>query len=70
LRKNPSLQGKLVLSLTIAPSGKITAIKMVSSDLRDAALENKLIQRIKMFDFGAKPVEAVTITYPIDFLPA
>jgi protein TonB len=70
LRKTPTLQGKLVLSLTIAPSGKVTAIRMVSSDLSDAALENKLIQRIKMFDFGAKSVEAVTITYPIDFLPA
>jgi TonB family protein len=70
LRKNPTLQGKLVLSLTIAPSGKVTAINMVSSDLSDATLENKLIQRIKMFDFGAKAVEAVTITYPIDFLPA
>jgi len=70
LRKNPTLQGKLVLSLTISPSGKVTAITMVSSDLSDAALEKKLIQRIKMFDFGAKPVGAVTITYPIDFLPA
>ena len=58
LRKNPTLQGKLVLSLTIAPSGKVTAINMVSSDLSDATLENKLIQRIKMFDFGAKAVEA------------
>ena len=70
LRKNPTLQGKLVLSLTIAPSGKVTAINMVSSELSDATLENKLIQRIKMFDFGAKAVGAVTITYPIDFLPA
>jgi TonB family protein len=70
LRSNPSLQGKLVLKLTIAPSGKVTAIAMVSSDLSDPALEKKLLRRIKMFNFGAKPVEAVTITYPIDFLPA
>ncbi len=70
LRNNPTLQGKLVLSLTIAPSGKVTAIEMVSSELSDPGLERKLIQRIRMFDFGARPVEAVTITYPIDFLPA
>lgn len=70
LRSNPTLQGKLVLSLTIAPSGQVTAIRLVSSDLSDPTLESKLIQRIKMFNFGAKPVEAVTITYPIDFLPA
>lgn len=70
LRKDPTLQGKLVLSLTIAPSGKITKINLVSSELGDAALERKLLQRIKMFNFGAKQVDAVTLTYPIDFLPA
>ena len=70
LRKDPTLQGKLVLSLTIAPSGKITKIDLLSSELGDAALERKLVQRIKMFNFGAKQVGAVTLTYPIDFLPA
>jgi TonB family protein len=70
LRKDPTLQGKLVLSLTIAPSGKITRIELVSSELGDSALERKLLQRIKMFNFGAKQVGAVTLTYPIDFLPA
>ncbi len=70
LRKDPSLQGKLVIRLTIAPSGKVTKIELVSSELASPRLERKLIQRVKMFNFGAKPVEAVTITYPIDFLPA
>jgi len=70
LRKDPTLQGKLVLRLTIAPNGKITAIDLLSSELGDAALERKLVQRIKMFDFGARQVDAVTLTYPIDFLPA
>ncbi len=70
LRKDPTLQGKLVLRLTIAPSGKITKIELVSSELGDPALERKLVQRIKMFNFGAKQVDAVTLTYPIDFLPA
>ncbi|MFQ5642527.1 MAG: TonB family protein [Thiogranum sp.] len=70
LRKDPTLQGKLVIRLTIDPSGKITAINMVSSELGDPALERKLVQRIKMFNFGAKAVDAVTITYPIDFLPS
>lgn len=70
LRKDPSLQGKLVLRLTISPSGKISKIDLVSSELGDPELERKLVQRIKMFNFGAKAVDAVTITYPIDFLPA
>lgn len=70
LRSDPSLQGKMVISLTIAPSGKITHIKLISSELGDPELEKKLLRRIKMFNFGAKQADDVTITYPIDFLPA
>jgi len=70
LRKDPTLQGKLVVQLSIAPSGKVTSITLVSSELSDQALERKLLARIKMINFGAKPVDSVTITYPIDFLPA
>ena len=70
LRKDPTLQGKLVLRLTISPSGKVSKIELVSSELGSPGLERKLVSRIKMFNFGAKKVDAVTITYPIDFLPA
>ncbi|MFZ0470043.1 MAG: AgmX/PglI C-terminal domain-containing protein [Thiogranum sp.] len=70
LRSDPSLEGKVVFSLTIAPSGQVTAISVVSSDLGNETLEHKLLARIKMINFGAKPVDTVTLTYPIDFLPA
>jgi TonB family protein len=70
LRQNPSLAGKVVFQLTIAPSGQVTAISVVSSELGDQTLESKLLVRIKMINFGAKPVDSVTLTYPIDFLPA
>jgi hypothetical protein len=29
-----------------------------------------VVERVKGFDFGAKAVPAITIFYPIDFLPA
>ena len=70
LRKNPSLQGKVVLELTIAPSGKVTRCVLVYSELQDAVLEKKISQRVKLFKFEAKDVSEVTITYPIEFLPA
>ncbi len=70
LRKDPTLQGKVVLRLTIAPSGKVTRCDIVSSELGDAALGSKISSRVKLFNFGAKDVNEVTITYPIDFLPA
>jgi outer membrane biosynthesis protein TonB len=70
LRKDPTLKGKIVLRITIAPSGKVTASVVESSDLNHPELEQKIATRVKLFDFGAKDVPAITISYPIDFLPA
>ncbi len=70
LRRNPLLQGKVVLKLTIAPSGQVTACEILSSELEDPELERKLVQRVKLFRFNAKDVEVVTTTKPIDFFPA
>lgn len=70
LRKDPTLQGKLVLELTIAPSGKVTDCKVVSSELGAPQFESSLIRRVKLFDFGAQDVQEITTTKPIDFFPA
>ena len=70
LRKNPALRGKLVLKLTIAPSGQVTDCLVVSSELGEASFEKRLIARVKMFRFEAKDVATVTTTKPIDFFPA
>jgi len=70
LRSNPSLQGKLVLKLTIEPSGRVSDVQVVSSELGDEELERKLVQRIRMFSFLSKDVPPVTTTKPIDFFPA
>jgi protein TonB len=70
LRDNPALQGKVVIELTIAPSGDITAARVISSELKDPEFENKLVARIRLFKFDAKDVAALTATKPIDFFPA
>lgn len=70
LRLDPSLEGKVVLRLTIAPNGSVTACEVVSSELGDSDLEQKLVQRVLLFQFEAKDVEAITTTKPIDFFPA
>ncbi len=70
LRDNPALQGKVVLELTIAPSGDITAAHIVSSELNDKEFESKLLARIRLFKFDAKDVAMLTATKPIDFFPA
>jgi len=70
LRENPTLQGKVVVQLTIAPTGEVTDCKILSSELKDEELERKLIARIKMFKFDDRDVELITTTKPIDFFPA
>src|SRR6267378_2352920 len=70
LRDSPALQGKVVLELTIAPSGDITAARIVSSELSDKEFESKLLARIRLFKFEAKDVATLTATKPIDFFPA
>ena len=70
LRENPALQGKVVLEVTIAPSGQVTECRVVSSELGDAELERKLVARVKMFQFEEKDVAVMTTTKPIEFFPA
>ncbi|MAF84722.1 MAG: AgmX/PglI C-terminal domain-containing protein [Gammaproteobacteria bacterium] len=70
LRRDPTLQGKLVLKLTIEPSGAVSLCEVVSSELTDDELLRKLVKRIKLFRFDAKDVATITTTKPIDFFPA
>ena len=70
LRDEPGLQGKVVLKLTIAPSGAVTDLRIVSSELKQAEVESKLLARIRTFDFGAKDVNEMVVNYPLDFLPS
>ncbi|MBK7665830.1 MAG: AgmX/PglI C-terminal domain-containing protein [Sterolibacteriaceae bacterium] len=70
LRQDPTLQGKVVLKLKIAPSGEVVDCEMVSSELKSPDLERKLLARIKRFDFGAKDVDMMIVNWPVDFLPS
>ena len=70
LRKNPALEGKVVLELTIDPDGTVTKVNIISSELNDPSLEKKLLLRVKRFKFAKSNVARVTVTYPIDFLPS
>ena len=56
--------------MTIEPSGKVTIVNVLSSDLKNESLEKKLATRIKMFKFGAKDAEVMIVTVPIDFYPS
>jgi hypothetical protein len=71
LRNNPALKGQMVLRLTIEPDGSVSMCVLQSTDMDSPDLAAQVVSRVKTINFGAKEgVQAVTIQYPIDFLPA
>jgi outer membrane biosynthesis protein TonB len=70
LRNDPTLRGQMVLRLTIEPNGSVSFIELQSTDMNAPSLAQQVLERVRTFDFGAKDVAAITIVYPIDFLPA
>ena len=70
LRKDPTLQGKVVIELTIAGNGSVTNARIISSELNNPPLERKLLARVKLFKFKPSNAAVVTVKYPIDFLPS
>lgn len=54
LREKPGLAGKIVLSFSIAPDGKVTKCTVVSSTLEDPGMRDALVERLQAIDFGAK----------------
>jgi outer membrane biosynthesis protein TonB len=71
LRRDPTLQGQMVLRLTIEPDGSVSLCELQSTDMKAPQLSAQVVERVRTFDFGAKEaIPAITIIYPIDFLPA
>lgn len=69
-RQRPDMVGKMVVRLTILPSGKVKSAKLISSELNNPEFEQKVIARILLMDFGPKDVGDFTIDYPLVFFPA
>lgn len=69
LRQDPTLMGKVVLQLVISPSGQVMDCQVVASELADVAVVDKIVNRVRLFDFGKRDVGTTTISYPVHFLP-
>jgi outer membrane biosynthesis protein TonB len=71
LRRDPRLRGQMVLKLTIEADGSVSSCELQSSNMNAPQLVQQVIDRVLTFDFGSMDdVAAVTIIYPIDFMPA
>ena len=68
-RRNPLLEGELVLELRITPEGSVKDISIVDSELGNSELEQRIVQRVTLFNFGAMDVPERTVRFPVDFAP-
>ncbi len=69
LRKDPTLEGKVTFEIVIQPNGRVTSVKVVSSELGNKSLERKISSRIRLINFGAKDAAVTTLKYSFNFLP-
>jgi protein TonB len=69
LRSDPSLQGKVTVKLSIDPNGGVSEVELVFSELNSEDVENKLLRRIKLIDFGDQNVTKTLLDYSFNFLP-
>ncbi|MDE0853145.1 MAG: AgmX/PglI C-terminal domain-containing protein [Nevskia sp.] len=70
-RENPSISaGQIVVHLVIAPDGSVSQCTVISSSFNDPDFEQKVVQRIKLLNFGSKSVPPFDVAhYPINFQP-
>lgn len=69
LRSDPSLQGKVTVNLQIESNGSVSAVTLKFSELDSTKVENKLLNRIKLIDFGEQNVSSTILDYSFNFLP-
>ena len=69
LRQDPGLEGKVNVRLVIEPNGRVSEAAIVDSELEAPALENKLLSRIKLINFGEQNVTQTALEYGFNFLP-
>lgn len=69
LRSDPTLQGKVLLALVIDPNGRVVDCKVVASELADETVIAKIVNRVRLFNFGKQDVRETKINYPVHFLP-
>lgn len=70
LRKDPELNGRFIFEFTILPNGEVSGLKVKISELNNAALEKKMLDKIRLIGFGAKDVVATAVQYTYVFVPS
>lgn len=69
LRDDPTMQGTVVLKLTVAADGSVSAASVQSSQLNNPDLESKIVALVRGFNFGSMDVESWSGPIDVNFMP-
>ena len=69
LKKNPGLRGKLIVSLTVEPGGRVSAVSMVEDSLRSSAVTGCVLAQMQSWKFPAIDAGTGTSNAPFVFTP-
>lgn len=70
LQDDPNLAGKFTFKLVIEPNGEVSQLILIASELGQEHLEQKILEKLKQVNFGAKEVAATSVEYKFVFLPS
>jgi TonB family protein len=69
LKKAPGLGGKLVVSITVTPTGRVSDASIVTDSVRSAGLTSCALAQIQSWKFPEIPEGTVTFQAPFIFTP-
>jgi TonB family protein len=70
LRENPTLKGTITLEFEIVPSGDVSRCRVVSTTVKNPALEDQLVKRFQQLKFPPISEGINTVIYPITLVPS
>ncbi|MEN9306094.1 MAG: hypothetical protein RL173_26 [Fibrobacterota bacterium] len=65
-KQNTGLGGRIKLQLTIAPTGDVSAVRVVSSETGSIQLDNALMHGARNIHFGPFDGESTVVTFPLN----
>ena len=70
LKKDEELAGRIALTWTIGPSGKVTKVEVKANTTGSSELERCVVEEAKSWSFPALGgTQTITVTYPFEFRP-
>lgn len=70
LRLNPEMAGRFRFEFVILPNGSVADVKLLNSELADPKLEESILSKLKLMDFGVDDVTPTKIEYTYSFSPS